>query len=31
MQKVLNIENIQLTNNKSGEGAFREITDTLVD
>ena len=31
IQKVLNVENIQLTNNKSGEGAFREIADTLVD
>lgn len=31
MPKVLSIENIQLTNYKSGEGAFREIADSLVD
>ena len=31
MQKVLEIENIQLTNYRSGEGAFREIADSLVD
>jgi YrbI family 3-deoxy-D-manno-octulosonate 8-phosphate phosphatase len=31
MQKVLNLENIQVTEAKSGEGAFREIADCLVD
>ena len=30
VEKVRNVENIQITSSKSGEGAFREIADALV-
>ncbi len=30
VEKVKNLENIQITSSKSGEGAFREIADSLV-
>ena len=31
MSKVLNLEGIQITEAKGGEGAFREVADSLVD
>ena len=30
VQKVKSVENIQITENKAGEGAFREVADCLV-